>query len=94
MAQLYTLDQIGLITRLAFMYYASGDIKDIWDDEDGDDPNEDESPIFDYSGTPTIAGEIARAWNITTEQEILNVLDKIENLYQDDTNFTLMKQFS
>jgi hypothetical protein len=94
MAQLYTLDQIRLITSLAFIYYASGDVNDIWNDEDGEELNYGENPNFDYSKTSSIAGEIARAWDIKTEQEILDVLDKIENLYEDHTNFTLMLQFT
>lgn len=79
-----TTDQKEIITTLAFMYYSSGDVKDIWEGEDGEIPED-----YDFQKSPYIIGRFARAFNLHSEKEIVMKLDALLELYSEPSNFTL-----
>lgn len=80
----YTESQKAIITLLAFIYYSSGDLRDIWEGGDGETP-----PNYNYQHSTAIVGRLARAFEISTEEQILTKLKELEPLYTDHTKFTL-----
>lgn len=76
------------ITKLAFMYYATGSVKDIWGTLDGE-----LGDLNIVENFPEEKGlvELCRAFNITTEEEVMVILNKYHGIYSDYTNFTLIQ---
>lgn len=82
----FTESQKAIITTLAFIYYSAGDIRDLWEGEDGETPID-----YNYQHSPYLIGEFARAFEITTEEQILTKLMVLEPIYTDHSRFTLKK---
>ena len=91
----FTEEQKKVIVLLFALYWAAGDVKDIWyhsgDALLKDDLLKDDFDFqtLDDSEDPCVAKQLAIAFNIHTEAEILAKLDELEPIFNDIDNFTL-----